>query len=133
MCLVSDNVKFCSCEIDDYNELPHYWVLHRFHRDKDMQVLGELVMRADFLNPHYNLNEETFTTRLNTPDAFDKEIAFKENDRLEIVLNNSGKGNLMTFCFRYKKKKWAVIPYDTFKLMSRFDELDFGKFSQLEK
>jgi hypothetical protein len=133
MCLVSSEVKFCSCEVDDYNELPHYWVLHRFHRDKDIQVLGSIVMREDFLNPHYNLNEKTFTTRLNTSDAFDKEIAFKENDRLEIVLNNKEGGDLMTFCFRYKKKKWVVIPYDTFKLMSRFDELDFGKFSQLEK
>jgi hypothetical protein len=49
MCLVSKDIKFCTCEVVDYEELPHYRVLHRYNRHKEIQILGSLVMLEDYL------------------------------------------------------------------------------------
>ena len=133
MCVVSKDIKFCSCEVDDYEELPHYWVLHRYNRHKEIQILGSLVMSEDYLLPNFELNKNTFHERLNTHDAFDKEITFKNNDRLEIVLNNKKESKRMTFCFKFKGGTWVETAYDYFKLASHFDEEAFGGFSQLKK
>ncbi len=135
MCIVSDNIKFCTCEVGSYDELPHYWLLYRFNKNKELYIMGSTEMPADFLQPKYNQNIETLNKRLNEPDAFDKEIKFKANDRIEIVLNNleENESDRMTFCFSYKMGKWTEIPYDTFELMNMFDELEFGDFKELEK
>ena len=133
MCVVSNDIKFCTCEVGDYEELPHYWVLHRYNRSKKIQILGSLVMSEDYLLPNFELNKNTFQKRLNTHDAFDKEIAFKNNDVLEIVLNNKKENQRMTFCFKYKEGTWIETTYDYFKLVSRFDEEAFGVFSELKK
>ena len=133
MCLASKDFKFCTCEVDDYEELPHYWVLHRYNRYKEIQILGSLVMSEDYLLPNFELNKNTFHERLNTHDAFDKEMAFKNNDRLEIVLNNKKESQRMTFCFKLKRGNWEETAYDYFKLASNFDEEAFGAFSQLKK
>lgn len=132
MCVVSNEIKFCSCEVDDYEELPHYWVLHRYNRSKEIQILGSLVMSEDYLLPNFELNKNTFQERLNTHDAFDKEIAFKNNDRLEIVLNNKKESQRMTFCFKFKGGTWLEIAYDYFKLASQFDEKAFGLIKDLK-
>jgi len=34
-------------------------------------------------------------------------------------------------CFIYKKGKWMEKAYDTFELMSYYDELTFGNFDKL--
>jgi hypothetical protein len=133
MCIVSKDIKFCSCEVDDYEELPHYWVLHRYNKTKDLIVLGEVVMYADFLNPLYESSKAVLNMRLNTKEAFDKELAFKENDRFEIILNNNEGKQRMTFCFRFKKGTWVETSYDYFKLASHFDEHAVGIFSEMKK
>lgn len=90
-------------------------------------------MFEDYLLPNFELNKNTFQKRLNTYDAFDKEIAFKNNDVLAIVLNNKKENQRMTFCFKYKEGTWIETTYDYFKLVSRFDEKAFGVFSELKK
>ena len=135
MCIVSDKIKFCTCEVDSYDELPHYWLLHRFNKNKEWFIDGSADMPADFLKDNYALNCETLKKRLNETDAFDKVIKFKANDRMEIVLNNldETESERMTFCFKYNKGKWTEVPIETFELINRFDELEFGNFKQLEK
>jgi hypothetical protein len=134
MCIVSDKIKFCTCEIESYDELPHYWLLYRYNKNKEWYILGSTQMPADFLKANYTLNVETFIKRLNEPDAFDKPIKFKSKDRIEIVLNNLSENekDQMTFCFEYKKRQWSEIQYDFFELRNEFDEMEFGNFSQLE-
>ena len=109
MCIVSDKIKFCTCgegafEEDAYEDLPHYWLLHRFNKQKDLMIMGMPVMPLDFLQPNYLLNAQTLGERLNENDAFDKIIAFKPKDQLEIVINNlsDNAADRMTFCFIYK-------------------------------
>jgi hypothetical protein len=135
MCIVSDKIKFCTCEVGSFDELPHYWLLYRFNKNKLWIVEGLAEMPAEYLiNSPYALNVETFIKRLNEPDAFDKPIKFKSKDRIEIVLNNlsENESDRMTFCFEYRKQIWSEIKYDGFELMNEYDEVEFGNFSQLE-
>jgi hypothetical protein len=136
MCIVSDKIKFCTCEIGSYDELQNYWLLYRYNKNKLWIVEGSADMPIGYLvGSQYALNVETFIKRLNEPDAFDKPIKFKSKDRIEIVLNNLSENekDRMTFCFEYRKGAWLDNPYDGFELMNEYDEVVFGNFSQLEK
>jgi hypothetical protein len=138
MCVVSDKIKFCTCvegafEEGAYEELPHYWLLHRYNNQKGLMVMGMPVMPLDYLQPNYLLNAQIVGDRLNEKDAFDKIIEFKPKDQLEIVINNLSDDELarMSFCFIFKKGKWIKKKYDTFEIMSHYDELAFGNFDKL--
>jgi len=98
-------------------------------------VMGMSVMPLDFLQASYLLNAQTLVDRLNETDAFDKIIEFKPKDQLEIVINNLSDDELdrMTFCFIFKKGKWIEKEYDTFEIMSHYDELAFGDFDELKE
>jgi hypothetical protein len=135
MCVVSDKIKFCACVDGSYEDLPHYWLLHRFNNKKNLIVMGMSVMPLDFLQASYLLNAQTLVDRLNETDAFDKIIEFKPKDQLEIVINNLSDDELdrMTFCFIFKKGKWIEKEYDTFEIMSHYDELAFGDFDELKE
>jgi hypothetical protein len=135
MCVVSDKIKFCACVDGSYEDLPHYWLLHRFNNKKNLIVMGMSVMPLDFLQASYLLNAQTLVNRLNETDAFDKIIEFKPKDQLEIVINNLSDDELdrMTFCFIFKKGKWIETEYDTFEIMSHYDELAFGDFDELKE
>lgn len=134
MCIVSDKIKFCTCATGSFDELPHYWLLYRFNKHKDLECMGVPTMPYDFLQPNFQVNKTTLTNRLNEPDAFDKPIEFKAKDQLEIVINNLlDETKRMVFCFRYKNGKWVEEEYDTFDLMNHYDELATGNFEQLEK
>jgi len=139
MCVVSDKIKFCTCvegafEEGAYEELPHYWLLHRFNNQKGLMVMGMPVLSLDYLQPNYLLNAQTLGDRLNESDAFDKIIEFKPKDQLEIVINNLSDDELdrMSFCFIFKKGKWIEKEYDTFEIMSHYDELAYGDFDKLK-
>ena len=134
MCLVSAKIKFCTCgegsfEEDAYEDLPHYWLLHRFNKQKDLEIMGMPVMPLDFLQPNYLLNTQTLGERLNENDAFDKIIEFKPEDQLEIVINNlsDDEAERMTFCFIFQKGSWINKEYDTFEVMSHYDVSAFSR------
>jgi hypothetical protein len=38
----------------------------------------------------------------------------------------------MSFCFIFKKGRWIEKEYDTFEIMSHYDELAFGDFDELK-
>jgi len=133
MCKVSDQIKFCTCNSDSYEDLPHYWLLYRINHDKFEHVLGEAMMSFDFLQPHFELNKEILVKRLNEPDSFDKPMDFKPDDQLKIVINNLAKDEQerMLFCFRYENGKWVEEEFHVFDLMIRYDELEFGKLEDV--
>jgi hypothetical protein len=134
MCIVSDKIKFCTCTSADLDELPHYWLLHRFNKEKDEFILGQPRIPLSYYEPYYKLNKEIFAQRLNEPDSFDFEFHFRDNDRLVIVLNNlsADEDQRMTFCFSYNKEKWVPEQYNLFELANHYDELKFGQFKQME-
>ena len=134
MCIVSDKIKFCTCVTGSYEDLPHYWLLYRFNKRKDLQCMGATKL-LDLTQGNYTLNAQTIGNRLNEADAFDKVIDFKPNDQLEIVINNlsEDESERITFCYRFKKGKWVDEEHDVFELMSRYDEFAFGNLENLEK
>ena len=127
MCVVSKNIKFCTCEEDSTSERTNYWVLHRFNKDKDLRIVGNIVMSTKDLDPNYKPNKKTIRNRLNKQDAFDKEIPFVENDVLKVVLNSDDYENRKDFCFEYKSGIWIDAEYDSLSLKSRFNVYGFGK------
>ena len=127
MCVVSKNIKFCTCEEDSTSERTNYWVLHRFNKDKDLRIVGNIVMSTKDLDPNYKPNKKTIRNRLNKQDAFDKEIPFVENDVLEVVLNSDDYENRKDFCYEYKRGIWIDCDYGWMWLESRFDVYGFGK------
>ena len=132
MCLASKDFKFCTCEEEFTDELPHYWELHRFNKDKNLHIVGSIRLIDHYLNPNYEPNEKTFLKRLNKNDAFDKDILFKEEDKLVIVLNNDSE-NPMYFCFKYTKGKWKKTFFSSMGLKSYFDIHEFGIIQNLVK
>ena len=127
MCVVSKEIKFCTCEEDSTSDLPNYWVLHRFNRDKDLRIVGNIVMSSKDLDPNYKPNKKTIRNRLNKQDAFDKEIPFVENDVLSVVLNSSNWKKREDFCYEYKRGTWINSENDSMWLESRFDVYGYGK------
>ena len=127
MCIVSKNIKFCTCEEGSTSERSNYWVLHRFNKDKDLRIVGNIVMSTKDLDPIYKPNKKTIRNRLNKQDAFDKEIPFVENDVLEVVLNSDDYESRKDFCYEYKRGVWIDSEYDWMWLESRFDVYGYGK------
>jgi len=132
MCLASKDFKFCTCEAESTSDLTHFWKLHRFNKDKNLHIMGDIIMLDNYINPYYGPNEKTFLKRLNKNDAFDKEILLKEEDTLVLVLNNNSE-NSMTFCFKYTKGKWKKTFCDWLGLKSYFDIHEFGVIQNLVK
>lgn len=126
MCLVSKEIKFCTCEEESTSERPNYWVLHRFNKDKDLRVVGSVVRSNKDLDTNYKPNKKTIRNRLNKPNAFDKEIPFVENDVLNVVLNDDDYERRKNFCFEYKNGVWIDSEYSSMWLKSRFDVYGFG-------
>ena len=135
MCIVSNKIKFCTCLSSSVDKLQNYWLLHRFNKGKDLHVLGTPMMPSEYFESNYQLNIDTLSERLNEADAFDIPIKFKENDQLEIMLNNLSEDftKRLTYCFKYKKGKWIAESFDTFELMNNYDELMFGKLKLIKK
>jgi len=134
MCLVSDKIKFCTCLSSSTNRLKHYWILHRYDKYKRDDVVGIPMFSPEFIL-NYEENKETILKRINEADAFDFDTDFKEKDHLEIVLNNSNAeiSKIAFYCFIFKNGKWQETEFDTFHLMSWFNEHQFGKIKGLKK
>jgi hypothetical protein len=132
MCKVSNKIKFCTCVDDniDIEELNHYWVLHRYNKDKNMNVMGEPIF-PDNLHPMFIINEALLIYTLNKPDAFDKNIELKKGDRLEVALCNNSDNDSLYYNFKFTGKTWISIESDSFDLMSNFDELKSGKIKEI--
>lgn len=135
MCKISDKIKFCTC-VDvniEIEELNHYWVLHRFNKNKNLNVVGTPSLPYH-LHPMYDVNEELLLITLNSPIAFDKNVELKRWDRLEVVLCNDPNSNehSLAFNFRYTGKNWKPIEQDPFDLINRFDDIQQGEIKELE-
>jgi hypothetical protein len=134
MCDVSDKIKFCTC-VDgntDIEDLNHYWVLHRYNKNKDLQVLGMPVL-PDHFQPKFEMNAQLIEHTLNTIDAFDQQLLLEKGDRLEVMLCNNATDiqDPFYYNFRYTGTAWESIEADCFDLMSRFDEVTSGEVKEV--
>ena len=112
MCIISDNIKFCSC-VDpniDVKQLNNYWVLIRIHKNRKHGLLGEARKFEYKLPEGHEENKLKLLSALHTKDAFDKRIVFKEEDRLHVFLNAAQNDHrTMEFKFLFSSGKWEYI------------------------
>lgn len=130
MCTVSNKIKFCSCTVNDVTELNNYWILHRKVNGKNTMLIGEFFDNSYIYFPEFKTNNTILCNRLNEKDAFDKPIDFKQNDKLEVVFNDTDFDgqNRSVHCFVYRKGIWKISEFDAFELTNNFNEINFGTF-----
>lgn len=117
MCLVSDSIKFCTCVKSSIKLLDRYWVIYRLGKSKEFMVMGMPNIPQGWGDENYEYNRIAILVRLNQPDAFDKVIDLKNNDKLHIVFNSLSKTKeKVIYAYEYKKNKWVEDVYDWFEL-----------------
>lgn len=113
MCVISDNIKFCTCSGGSVKSLDSYWAVYRFGKRKDKWLIGDFMLPPGLLDSNFDSNKQTILKRLNQPDAFDKVIDFRNNDKLHIVFNDSTEIKEDTiYAYRFNKGKWVEDQYD---------------------
>ncbi|MFT5251128.1 MAG: hypothetical protein ACI87N_000099 [Flavobacteriales bacterium] len=134
MCIISDKIKFCTCAKGPFAKLKHYWILHRYTKEKRELYMGLPLLPTDMIDLDFVENQSALLKRLNESDAFDIPIVFKPKDLLEIVINNTPDFHeAFTYSFKYNKGKWMTHETSPFDLMSHFDEEQFGKIKNALK
>ena len=127
MCKVSDKLKLCACTTP-LESLKHYWVLSRFNKDLDFEVIGTTMMPyyIDPVTDKFNIGQ--LLNLLNDGDPFDTEIIPQERDRLQISFTiGPGKDDFITYGFEYQNHKWQEEPFDPFGWMYQYSEEQSGK------
>jgi hypothetical protein len=134
MCIISDKIKFCTCTNGDVEKLKHYWVLHRYTKEKRSICMGLPLMPTYMSDLNFEENQSALLKRLNEPDAIDIPIEFKPKDQLEIVINNTSDFyGTFTYSFEFKKNNWIAIENSPFDIMNHFDEEKCGKIKNALK
>lgn len=130
MCILSDKIKFCTCPSDvRVEELPQYWILNRYNRNKDELVIGSALMPTSLRDLSFSENRELLLRSLNMEDSFDKAVVFHEKDCLEVVVRNHlNSSEPYIYMFEFKHKKWVAVEKNTFDLINNFDEIKRGYF-----
>ncbi len=117
MCLVSEDIKFCTCAKGSIRSMDCYWILYRIGNPKENWIIGEPMMPFGFLDTDYESNRLILLKRLNESDAFDKVLDIQINDKLHIVFNNLSKlEQPIVYAYQFIKSKWVEDEYDWFEL-----------------
>jgi hypothetical protein len=123
MCKSANNILFCTCDFgDDYPE--EYWVLYRLAKDKNMMIVGSLVMPEEHKGL-FSFSKTSLFIRnaLNAGGCFDKEIAFIAGDVISITLF----GFQESFDFKYHGTRWRkYTTRNPWELQSKYDEFKKG-------
>lgn len=127
MCNLTDSIKFCTCKSSSTKHLQNYWQLYRRNPDRNIVLVGEPIFLPHLITLNYEANKITLLKRINEADAFDIPIVFKNQDVLEVVLENTNENKRVVFGFKYRNAKWNNYEIDSFYLEGHFDEKEFGK------
>ena len=126
MCHSTTTLKLCTCATNA-QDLPHYWVLHRYHPDTGIMVVGQLMLADYNLNQAYYERQQSILEQLTTGTPFDQPMALEDNDVLAIVLNNHQGAQRMVFYYSYQQGTWKITTTDCFELKNYYEELEQGK------
>jgi|GEM_PF-2389220 len=126
MCHSTTTLKLCTCATNA-QDLQHYWVLHRYHPDTGVMVVGQLLLADYNLNQAYYVRQQSILEQLTTGTPFDQPMALEDNDVLAIVLNNHQGAQRMVFYYSYQQGTWGITTTDCFELESHYEELEQGK------
>ena len=126
MCKVSDKLLLCTCKGENVDSLKNYWVLYRRNKNKDMMIMGSLIMPYA---PEENIekyNEDTLLRLMNTPSTFDVDLNPTSGDRIQLHFTINDE-QFMDYGFEYKSSKWVLQAYNQFGWDEKYDESKHGK------
>jgi hypothetical protein len=131
MCKVSNKIKFCTCHVDDMDDLPHFWIFHSYHEEQELMVVGSPIMPVAIDEATDLINREALLKRVNEQDAFDVELLPKEKDRLQLSFSCEGERNFgrLDYGFEYRDGKWEEEDYESFDWMMKHKEKQFGEIN----
>lgn len=124
MCSITDKIKLCTCSGNPRENGKSYWVLHRYNPNKNMDVVGEIVLELSALNPNFESNKKLLLQALNHGHPFDTDLKFREKDVLE--LHFKGEDQEETYGFSYHNSQWEYEEFHPLELMNEFDEIEKG-------
>ncbi len=112
MCLISDQIKFCSCKMESGQLPENYWILYRYVKvDEDKMIVGEAQIPTNFYDENCDLNTQTLLDRLNDPTSFDREFIFRNNDHFHVCIKNPDFYEDYNYSFRFWDSKWKLNEY----------------------
>ena len=129
MCQLSPKLQLCTCATN--GSMPkNYWVLYRFNKQRNMMVIGEVLIPA-YIHPDTDAyNTQLLTQLLNDGNVFDVDISPKPKDGLLLsfsVANQPNTTERIDYGFQYQEAKWLAIPYDVFDWGNQYEEAANGK------
>ncbi|MEO6669447.1 MAG: hypothetical protein ABIN36_08225 [Ferruginibacter sp.] len=122
MCKVSNELKLCSCKIEDVESLKHFWKLFRTTEDSTI-LMGETMPPPDIGKENEEYNIKSLRTALNSGNCFDVPIKHNEHDILHLyfTLEPASAENIpydqwnLVYAFVFKKGKWHKKEFDPFQ------------------
>jgi len=132
MCEVSAYLKLCTCNSENVEGFPHYWLLQRAPEEHAI-IVGQALLPADIGDEANQLNETTIEKALNERNCFDIDVKPQENDLLHLyftyrpdfsdpILHSN---DYIAYAFKYIHHLWQVVPYEPFDSVS--DIIQKGK------
>lgn len=125
MCTVSDKLQLCTCNVENIDQLKHYWILYKYQKS-EIFLMGEPMLPQEYIIGENNdaYNKKKLETLLNERNCFDIELPINNKDILELNFTYTSKTDPentvhLVYEFVYKKNKWKVHefgPFDTDKL-----------------
>lgn len=125
MCEVSEKIKFCTCKNVDVESLKHFWVLYRFEKDSEKDIMGEPVLPTLYRDANVFWNQAVLEERLNENDAFDFEVKFRNRDKFVVHLS-CGREDF-TYSFIFRNSRWKISDEDPFDIINNYREIMAGK------
>jgi hypothetical protein len=128
MCTVSSELKLCSCKINDWDKVKHYWTLHRFIAGRNVELVGEVVLSYSHKTIDHELNERNILQALNSGNRFDFEPDLKNKDLLHMAFKfDENDWQHCNYGFEFKNGKWRKAGYDALMWMRHHEETEIGK------
>lgn len=107
MCEISNEIKFCTCKSESYEELKNAWTI--FRRKKGWLRVGQTVFNENDLKID-QIEIKSLEHKLNSQDLFDFEYSPIEEDKLKIKLTYKGKCS--EYDFKYLNNTWEIYKED---------------------
>lgn len=134
MCIISYNLKLCTCKTKNIHQLKHYWIIKR-RTEKANWFVGEMILPANIGEDAHQLNQKILLTQLNSGNCFDVVLQHQEGDTLELhftvkanptrYINLPFHDDYVAYAFKFWKGKWNKEKYDSFG--QGFYEVQKGK------
>jgi hypothetical protein len=128
MCEVSHKIKFCTCGTEEISSLKDYWIFYRFNRQKDIMVIGDVMMPYMIDAATEKVNQEVIQERLNENGAFDVELKAGNNDLLLVsILAGPEQDNRLDYGYQFQNGRWIAYCFNPLEWEGRHDKKSFGK------